>query len=111
MARFAGKIGYGETAEDPPGSGVWRDVITEKPYFGYVEWSNRRFERADKVNQDLHLNNSISVVADAYANNHFMNIRYVMWNGTPWTVSSVEVKHPRLVLYIGEVYNGPTAEV
>lgn len=108
MARFAGMVGYGETAEVPEGSGVWKDRIIEKPYFGDVEWSNRRYEQSDKVNNDVVVNNSFSVVADAYANDHFMNIRYVLWRGTRWTVSSVEIKHPRLLIYIGEVYNGET---
>ena len=61
-----------------------------------------------KVIDDVSVNNSISVVADSYANQHFMNIRYVLWQGVRWTVQSVEVKHPRLILYIGTVYNGPT---
>lgn len=107
MARFAGKIGYGETVETRPG--VYEDVITERPYIGDLEWSNRRYLREDQVNNNIVVNNSISVVADSFANEHFMNIRYVVWNGTKWTVSSTEVKHPRLILYIGEVYNESTS--
>lgn len=111
MARFSGKIGYGsgETVENPPGSGIWVDDITEKTAFGDVEWSNRRYEHSDKVEGDISLNNSFSVVADAYANSNFMFIKYVEWNGVKWTVKSVEVKHPRLLIYVGEVYNGRTS--
>lgn len=108
MGRFSGKIGYGETGEFPEGSGIYEDRIVEKPYFGDIEWSNRRYDRSGKVIDDISVNNSISVVADSYANQHFMNIRYVLWQGVRWTVQSVEVKHPRLILYIGTVYNGPT---
>lgn len=106
MTRFSGKIGYGETAEDPPGSGVWIDRIVEKPYYGNVEWSNRRFVNEGQVNDNVAVNNYISVVADSYANQNFMHIRYVLWRGTKWNVTNVEVKHPRLMLYMGEVYNG-----
>ena len=108
MGRFSGKIGYGETGEFPEGSGIYEYRIGEKPYFGDIEWSNRRYDHSGKVIDDISVNNSISVVADSYANQHFMNIRYVLWQGVRWTVQSVEVKHPRLILYIGTVYNGPT---
>lgn len=54
------------------------------------------------------MGNSISIVADKYANEHFFLIRYVMWEGVRWTVTNVEVRAPRLLLSIGSVYNGPT---
>jgi hypothetical protein len=50
-------------------------------------------------------------MADAYANEHFFAIRYVEWAGVLWTVSMVEVQSPRLLLRLGEVYNGPTPAV
>jgi hypothetical protein len=34
----------------------------------------------------------ISIVADAYANDHFFAIRYVEWAGVLWTVTDVEVR-------------------
>lgn len=107
MAKFYGMIGYGESKEVRPG--VWEDVITEKSYFGDVIKNSRRLENGDKVNNDLSVGNSISIVSDAYANTHFFAIRYIRWAGALWTVSNVDVKSPRLVLRLGGVYNGPTA--
>jgi hypothetical protein len=49
-------------------------------------------------------------VADAYANEHYFAIRYVEWAGVRWTVQDVEVQHPRLILRLGEVYNGKAAD-
>lgn len=110
MAKFYGAIGYGETRETPLGSGVWVDHIIEKKYFGDVIRNVRKFQGDDKVNSDiLATTNSISIVADAYANVHFFAIRYVEWAGALWIVSDVEVRSPRLVLRLGGVYNGPTA--
>lgn len=106
--RFFGEIGYGETAENPPDSGVWVDVITEKSYFGDVLRATRKSREGDQVNNDLSVDNSISIIADAFANENFLNIRYVVWQGKRWTVSSVEVERPRLILTLGGVYNGPT---
>lgn len=107
MAKFHGEIGYGETVETAPG--VWEDVITEKSYFGDVIRNTRRLREGEGVNNDLSVGNSISIVADAYANEHFFAIRYIRWMGALWTVADVEVKSPRLVMRLGGVYNGPKA--
>lgn len=106
MARFFGRIGYGETLEDEPG--VWVDSIVEYSYYGDVIRNARNLQPGENLNDDLSVQNSISIVADAYANEHFFAIRYVEWAGALWTVSSVEVQSPRLLLRLGEVYNGPT---
>ena len=110
MARFFGEVGYGDSVEKFPGSGVWQDEISEFPYYGDVIRNTRRLDNdADRVNDNIAVSNSISVVADEYALEHFFNIKYVRWAGVPWTVSSVEVRSPRLILNLGSVYNGPTA--
>lgn len=108
MARFLGEVGYGESVESPPGSGVWVDEITEFPYQGDVIRNTRKLDGSESVNADITVGNSISVVADEYAFEHFFNIKYVRWAGVLWTVSMVEVKNPRLILSLGGVYNGPT---
>jgi hypothetical protein len=105
MAKFYGKVGYGVTAETAPG--VWEDTIDEITYFGDVVRNTRKLREGEKLNNDLSVQNSISIVADAYANEHFFAIRYVEWMGALWTVSDVEVQSPRLLLRLGEVYNGP----
>lgn len=109
MARYFGKVGYGTTVETKPGA--WDDVIVEYPYFGEVLRNIRQLRNGEHVNGDLSVNNSISIVADAYANANFFAIRYVEWAGVLWTVSDVEVKSPRLILTLGGVYNGPKATV
>lgn len=106
MAKFYGKVGYGSSVENAPG--VWIDTIVERNYYGDVVRNSRNIRDGKNLNKDLSVNNSISIVADAYANEHFFAIRYVEWAGTLWTVSSVEVQAPRLLLQLGEVYNGPT---
>ena len=106
MAKFYGEIGYGEPVETAPG--VWVDQITERSYFGDVIRNTRKLQSGEHLNDDLSVSNSISIVADAYANNHFFAIRYIKWAGALWTVSDVEVQSPRLLLRLGGVYNGPT---
>jgi hypothetical protein len=108
MARFYGKVGYGEPIESSPG--VWTDEITEYPYYGDVVRNSRNLEQpgTPQLNDNISVVNSISIVADAYAREHFHLIKYVEWSGSLWTVTSVEVRAPRLVLSLGMVYNGPT---
>lgn len=110
MAKFYGVVGYGESVETPEGSGVWVDSITERSYYGDVVRNARSLQEGEHLNKDLTVSNSISIVADAYAHNHFFAIRYVQWAGALWTVSDVEVQSPRLTLRLGGVYNGPTPE-
>lgn len=107
MAKFRGKVGYGASVEGA--NGVFEDVITEFVYSGDVLRNTRRLREGEKVNDDLSVGNSISIVADAYANEHFFAIRYVEWAGSLWKVTEVEVQRPRLLLRLGGVYNGPVA--
>lgn len=109
MARFFGEVGYGDSVETSPESGVWEDRITEYEYYGDVIRNTRRLESGESVNDDIRVNNSISILADEWAIKHFFKIKYVRWEGVLWTVTDVEVREPRLILSLGSVYNGPTA--
>lgn len=106
MARFSGLVGYGEPTETS--EGVWEDVITEVKYRGDTTRNTLRREDGEAINSDITLNASVSIVADTYARGHIHAIKYVMVAGTRWTVSSVDVQSPRLLLRLGGVYNGPT---
>ena len=105
MVKFYGKIGFGQTVDR--GNGNWEDDITERQLFGDVIKDARRFVSADKVNPNITISNSISVVADAYALENIFAIRYVEWAGALYTVSDFEIQSPRLILRLGGVYNGP----
>lgn len=106
MAKFFGKVGYATTVDK--GNGVWEEEIVEALYKGDVIRNARRLGDGEKVNDNITVENSISILADAYANQHFFAIRYVEWMGALWKVSNVEVQSPRLLLRLGGVYNGPS---
>jgi hypothetical protein len=108
VARFFGEVGYADSIENPSDSGVWVDTITEAKYYGDVIRNTRKLESGESLNDDITVNNSISIVADDFAIAHFFKIKYIRWSGVLWTVTSVEVKSPRLILSLGSVYNGPT---
>lgn len=105
MNKFFGKVGYGETLEVRPG--VFKDHITEVSYYGDIVRNSRQLRDGSKVNDDLTVGNSISIVADPYAHEHIFAMRYVEWAGALWYVSNVVVQIPRLILELGGVYNGP----
>lgn len=105
--KFFGKIGYAVSGETSPG--VWTDVVVERDYYGDVLRNSRKLDSGEKVNDDISVGNSISVVADAILNNNFHNIRYISWMGANWRVQDVVVEHPRLIFRLGGVYNGEKA--
>ena len=106
MSRFCGKVGFGIPQETAPG--VYADKITERIYRGDITKMVQRLERSEYLNDNISVNNSISIVADAFANENFFSIRYVRWAGACWKVTNVEVQRPRLILTVGGVWNGTT---
>lgn len=107
MARYFGKVGFGHDAETSPG--VWKTQITEKRYSGDVVRDYRRLQDAEKVNKDLTTSTTVSIVANSYANENIRAIRYAEWKGVLFEVTNVDEEHPRLILQLGGVYNGPKA--
>ena len=106
MARFFGSIGYGHGVETTPG--VFEDKITEREYYGDVNRPQKQYDSEPKVLYNRHRNHQNSNSADSYAEENFFAIKYVRWMGARWVVTNVEVRRPRLILNLGEVYNGPT---
>lgn len=103
MARFYGSVGFAETRETA--RGVWEEIIIERNYTGDVIRNTRRLQPSEHLNDNISVNNQISILADPYAYDNFHSIRYVCWMNSKWKVSSVEVQYPRLILEIGGLYN------
>ncbi len=104
MAKFCGKVGYAETVETSPG--VYTERITERLYFGDITRNVRNLQTSGQLNDNVNIANTISIIADPYAMENFHAMRYVVFMGTKWKVSAVEVRYPRLDLTVGDIYNG-----
>lgn len=104
MAKFLGTLGYVKTVETAPG--VYSDEITERPCKGDILRNSQSFNSSEFLNDDIDINNRFSFVADAFTYANIANIRYILWNGTKWKVSSVDIQRPRLILSVRGVYNG-----
>lgn len=107
MSKYFGAIGYAKTIETAPG--VWEETIIEKKYKGDVLRNTRRYESADKLNDNININNQISILADSYAFENFFSMRYIEWFGSKWKITNIEIQRPRLLLTIGGIYNADSS--
>ena len=103
MPKFYGQIGFAESVETAPG--VWDELIVERNYYGEVVRNTRKMVTSNHLNDNIDVNNEISIIADPYANHNFHSMRYVEFMGTTWEVNSIEVQYPRLILSLGGVYH------
>lgn len=108
MSKFYGRVGYVQTEQTAPG--VYQEVATTRLHRGDLIRNTRRIQTEGEVNGSLTVSNEISIVADPYALNNFHSIRYVEYMNSKWTVSSVQVQYPRLILTLGGIYNGPAED-
>jgi len=107
MAKFYGAIGYADD-EVEVRPGVWEVQITERNYFGDVVRDTAKMREAPKLNDDLTIDNRLSIVADPYAYEKFHAMRYIQWMGSLWKITNIDVQRPRLILTIGGLYHGQT---
>lgn len=105
--RYCGKLGFADEVEDPS---VFTEKMTERTYYGDVLEFGRQMQVGDKVNPDITVGNQLSVLADPFANDHLYDLRYAVFMGQKWQVTSVKVQYPRLILTLGGLWNGSTAE-
>lgn len=105
MAKFYGPIGFAlQPEESVPGN--WITPVVEKNYRGDVLTNQVLIQSGEKVNNDVSIDNSISIVADAYVYDNIAFLKYVVWNKIAWNIQSFSINRPRIILKIGGVYNG-----
>lgn len=103
MAKFYDAIGFEELTESVPGA--WTPVITEHFYYGDVIKNARRNRQTDKINDDIILDVSISIIADDFATLGISKMKYIKYMGSKWKITSISIQHPRIILGIGGIYN------
>lgn len=108
MAKFYGEVGFLTLSETSPG--IWTEALVRRNYYGDILGMNLRWEQTDHLNDNIRTSNRISIVFDGYLEQHLAQIKYVKWQGVKWEISSWEITRPRVVLYLGGVYNAPETE-
>lgn len=107
MAKWSGKVGFVVPKETSDQPGVWiESPPVERTYYGDFNRISRRLQNSDGLNDNVVIANELSIIADPFANENFMWIRYVTYMGTKWKVSNIQVQYPRLIFTLGDLYNG-----
>lgn len=106
--KFSGVIGFwnGDELRDEDDD-VYINRIEERLATGDIKTDFRRFQSTEsQTNENLVINNRISILADQYCLENWTSIRYVIWKGAKIKVTSVQVVYPRVILELGGAWNG-----
>lgn len=104
MAKFSGLVGYGVQVETYPG--VWETENKITSMRGDVIRQNANIVNSGGVNDDITLNHRVSLIGDPYAFDNYFNLKWIEIHGRKWSVSSVEVQRPRIIVTLGGLWNG-----
>lgn len=104
MAKFSGLVGFQTQVETAPS--VWTPIDQEVKVRGDLIKAGASSQNGDKVISEVSLNHRVSIVASSILPSDYYNIKYVELHNVKWTVTSIEIHPPRLVLSLGGVYNG-----
>jgi hypothetical protein len=104
MAKYSGTVGYVNRAETTPG--VWSDVTIPRIMRGDVLRAASVTQGAEKFHGDVTLQHRISVIGDAFAFQHFFNIKWLEYAGVKWQVTLIDIQKPRIILTLGGRWNG-----
>ena len=104
MSKCSGVIGYALAGETRPG--VWSEDITEKQYYGDIVRDNRKIIDQSQINSNITINNNISVTSNKFMLTNMAYMRYVTFMGSKWSISSIDIKPPKLIITMGGLYNG-----
>ena len=105
MAKFYGTVGFVHSEERKDDPSVWEDVTVEKPYQGELIKDSFRYQGAEKLNDNINVDNQMSILADPYAFENLNHIQWVELPGVTWKINSTQIAYPRITLNIGGVYN------
>lgn len=104
MNKFSGIIGFATDVQETR-PGIWEEGITERRYYGETLQNSRMLQISGNVNDDINISNRVSVIGDPYAYENFHMMRYMIFMGSKWKITNVEVQYPRLTLTFGGLYN------
>lgn len=60
------------------------------------------------IHPEMRTTTMVSILAPGPERKSYTDMLYLTLGGKRWAISSVVHRFPRLELYLGEVYNGPT---
>jgi len=105
--KYYGNIGFAVSEEkmaDGQHTGVWKQIITVRKYYGELSDPVNRWKTGSDANDDAEFSSKLSIVSDPFAIENFHSIKYAEYLGVKWKVSAVEIIRPRLILTLGGEY-------
>lgn len=104
MAKWHGVVGYIKPVRTSPG--VYDNKTIERNYYGDIIRNSRGWSTpSEGTNDNLTLNNQLSILADSFATDNSGFMKYVEIMGAKWKITNIEIQYPRLLLTIGGLYN------
>lgn len=104
--KFSGKLGFISTVESEDRPGVWETQKCEHACRGNIIRGTFNVRNSSDINDNITLNNTLSIVADKFILDNYSRMAYVEMLGAKWKITSAELQHPRITLTIGGIYNG-----
>lgn len=102
MSKFFGTIGFVRTKETEPG--IYEQTVEERFFSGDITQTTASWNDAQRINGDLEINHTLSVICDNYLTQNMFALRYVNYAGRRWKVRKIEVRLPRMILTLGQEY-------
>lgn len=108
MARFSGMVGYVLNVPDPLYPSVFVDEVVERKRFGDIIKESSKWQPNQNLNDDIEVTNRVSLVSDKFSLENLGYMKYITLYGQRWSIRSVTIEHPRIIVTLGGLYNGPT---
>lgn len=100
MSKFFGMIGFVQTRETE--LGIWEQRTEERLFSGDITQTTASWNDSQRINGDLEINHTLSVICDNYLTQNMFALRYVCYAGRRWAVRKIEVRPPRMILVLGQ---------
>ena len=105
MTRYSGEVGIRDNPiETSPG--VWEEVITSIPISGRIDRKPMRWSAGERSQENVKINHIISFISPETLFAKFSNAVYATYQGSKWTVVTIDYFEKRIRLGLGGLYNG-----
>lgn len=103
--RYSGWIGIADQEETSPG--VWEETLAFMPALGEVKQTTEVLDGSSDILPRNRTTTSISVSARGIGYLDNSDIRVITFKGKNWQIDSIVDAPPKIVVFVGEEYNGP----
>lgn len=100
--KYIGKIGFAIPKQTSPG--IYKESIVEKTYTGDIVRVIKHETQSSSINANITIDNQLYITLDPFVRANLQALRYATFMGAKWSITSAEVKYPRLLITLGGLY-------